>query len=188
MNSLVETELEELLKMVREQNSIAFSELVRRYEPMLKKVVSGFDSSAVSAEEAMAEACVALHKAALAYNAEQKKVTFGLFARICVYRRVCDLYSRAAESDIAEDLDVELLVAPGGVESLIISRERFSRIIELAGEILSPYEFRVFLLFLQGYGNEEMCVELSKSKKSVENAKARMIRHLREAGDLFADI
>lgn len=181
-------DLENVIFKIRERDDFAFAELVRRYTPMMNKLISSFFSDKISYDEAFSEACVALHKASLTYKLEIVGVTFGLYARICVKRRLSDLYSSSDSLDIAEDLDVDKLSIGSNVESMLLLKERVQSFILCAREILSDYEYRVFMLYIQGYDTDYMCKALSRDKKSVENAKARMLKILRAESKRFADI
>ena len=182
-------EITELIYAVREHNDMAFAELVERYSPMINKVISGFLSTTLRRDEAFSEACVALHRAALSYDVDNRSVTFGLYARICVYRRVCDVAARAAKEPMILDLDLDRYVcSTGGIESSIEGRERMQRYLKAARSILSDYEYRVFLCYINGDSTDEIANLLGKDRKSVENAKNRMLRHLRKGSDIFSDI
>jgi hypothetical protein len=109
MHNYDKLDVEDLIIKTRERDDFAFSELVRRYTPMINKVISGFSSAVVTYDEAFSEACVALHKASLSYRLDLLEVTFGLYARICVKRRLSDLYSAAKLHKLADDVDVENL-------------------------------------------------------------------------------
>ena len=179
----------DLIVKSRSRDDAAFSEIVRRYTPMLNKVISSFSGATVSRDEAFSEACVALHKAVLSYDFERVDVTFGLYSRICVKRRLSDLFSstkRAAELD--EAVNVENIVAGDSVEAMLVFKEQVQNFISIARAVLSDYEYRIFMLYIQGYDTRAMCEELSKDKKSVENAKARMLKHLRSSSEKFKDI
>ncbi len=184
-------DVNELLLKIRSSDDLAFAELVRRYEPMLNKLVSMHGAAGISPEEAYAEACVALHKASLAYKLDLKEVTFGLFARICVQRRLSDFFSAKSSRCLPTDIpieDAQLESTAGSAEAELLMRERLINYMSVAREILSDYEYRVFLLYMQDYDTDAMCHELSRDKKSVENAKARMLMHLRAKAALFANI
>ena len=181
-------EVEKLIIMTRERDDAAFSELVKRYTPMINKVISAFSSALVTRDEAFAEACVALHKASLSYKLDNAEVTFGLYARICIKRRLFDLYDSADAKNLANDVDVEALIASSNVESMLLFKERVQSFISVARGILSDYEYRIFMLYIQGYDTDSMCEALSRDKKSVENAKARMLKNLRAESDKFANI
>jgi len=188
MQNYEKLQVEELIFKIREHDDAAFEELVKRYVPMINKVISLFSSAFVTYDEAFAEACVALHKASLSYRLDSGEVTFGLYARICVKHRLSDLYSACEAKNLAGDVEVERIVAGSNVESMLLLKERVQSFISIAREILSDYEYRVFMLYIQGYDTAAMCELLSKDKKSVENAKARMLKNLRSSSEKFADI
>ena len=179
----------DLIVKSRAHDDAAFSEIVRRYTPMLNKVISGFSGVAFTREEAFSEACVALHKAVLSYDFERVDVTFGLYSRICVRRRLSDLFSSNNRStELDESVNVEDIVACDSVESMLVFRERVQNFISTAHSVLSDYEYKIFMLYIQGYDTAAMCDELSRDKKSVENAKARMLKNLRSQSEKFKDI
>ena len=181
-------EIFQLLSMVRCSDNAAFSELVRRYTPMMKKVVGGFSDTSLTSDELFSEACVALHKAAFSYDVSQSEnITFGLYARICVYRRVSDFARKDASGATRVDIDVDLLSAGTTVEEKLLFREKMVEYLDTARRLLSEYEHEVFLLYLQGYTTADMAKKLSRDVKSIENAKSRMLRHLRKMSKLFSD-
>ena len=173
------TDISELLLLCRQHDDEAFDELVRRYTPMIRKVISGFGGRSADYSELFSEACVALHIAAGRFDLSQNEVTFGLYARICVRNRILDLL-RAAESErnIA-DYDVEMMAEGESVETKIADREEFDIILGSAKRLLSDYEYSVLLLHIQGYKTAAIAKALGRSAKSVDNAKSRLFRRLR---------
>ena len=88
MKEYTNYELNFLIKLCREHDETAFSELISRYNPMINKIVSGFSDSSVDLEVLYSEAVVALHKAAMGFDISQDEVTFGLYAKICIRNRI----------------------------------------------------------------------------------------------------
>ncbi len=188
MDKMKERDINALITDVRSGTDAAFSELLERYAPMLNKVVAGFSGSSLSHNEAISEAYVAFHRAVLSYDLSRSDVTFGLYARICVYRRLLDATARASKESIFVDYDMDSISVTNTVEERIVWRERFRQYIETARTVLSDYEYRVFILYIDGYSTAETAKELSKSAKSVDNAKARCFKRLREESFRFSDI
>ena len=173
------TDINDLLIRCRSHDDEAFDELVRRYTPMMRKVISGFDGQLADYSELFSEACVALHIAAGRFDTSQNEVTFGLYARICVRNRILDLL-RTSESDrTVADYDVEMMSEGESVESRIADKEEFESILGSAKALLSDYEYRVLLLHIQGYKTSAIAKALGRTAKSVDNAKARLFRRLR---------
>ena len=182
-------ELNSILESVRRSDDEAFSRLVSLYTPMMNKAVFGVVNSRMRYDEAFSEACVALHRAAMSYDVSRSPdITFGLYARICVCRRVCDLAEKYMRCPPIADVDVDRISAESNIEQRIVGRERMSMLVEKAREVLSEYEYEVFVLYIDGYSSAEIAEKLCRSRKSVDNAKSRMLKHLRDANYIFSDI
>ena len=188
MSAHCDMEISTLLLMARSNDDLAFSEIVRRYTPMLHSIISRFNSPRITAEEAFSEATFALYRAALTYDIGNATVTFGLYARTCVRNHLYDIMGKAAREDVLVERNVETLGKSSGIETTIVSREHLRRVLRAARELLSDYEYDVFRLYLRGYTTAEMAKELAKTPKSVDNAKARMLKRLRENSDTFSNL
>ncbi|MBE6533125.1 MAG: sigma-70 family RNA polymerase sigma factor [Ruminococcaceae bacterium] len=184
MNLYEDRDIGALIIECRAHNDEAFDELVRRYTPMMRKVISCFDSQ-YDFGELFSEACVALHSAAQRYDVEQGEVTFGLYARICVRNRIVDLLRSAEAAEGFLDCDVEQISDDESVEVGIVKRETIDTLLNSAKNLLSDYEYRVLILHIQGYKTAAIAKMLSRTAKSVDNAKSRLFRRLRaELGDI----
>ena len=185
MNLYENTDICSLILRCRQHDDEAFDELVRRYTPMMRKVILSFEQSAYEYSELFSEACVALHAAAQRYNLEQEEVTFGLFSRICIRNRIVDLIRLSVSDPDITERDVELLTEEDNLERRLEEREIFDSLLVSAKDLLSDYEYRVLLLHIQGYKTAAIADMLSRSAKSVDNAKSRLFRRLRtEIGDI----
>ena len=173
------TNIEDLIIGCRNRDDEAFDELVRRYTPMMRKVICSFPSLSDEFGELFSEACVALHIAAQRYDLGQSDVTFGLYARICVRNRILGLLRGLDVSQDCSDCDVEQMGEDRGPEADIIERESFDRILHSARNLLSDYEYRVLMLHIQGYKTAVIAKTLGRTSKSVDNAKSRIFRRLR---------
>ena len=178
MNQYENTDIGDLIIACREHNDSAFDELVKRYTPMMRKVISGFSSPALEFSELFSEACVALHSAMLRYDLEQGGVTFGLFARICVQHRIVDLLRSEAGKGV-EPCDVDVVADGESIERGLVERETFEFLMRSARSLLSEYEYRVLVLHIQGYKTSAIAKMLDRSAKSVDNAKYRIFSRLR---------
>ena len=185
MSKFQEMEITSLILLVRAHDDRAFDEILERYTPMMNRVISGFHDMPVTYDEAFSEACVALYRATEGYDISRTDVTFGLFAKICVYRRLCDFIGKEARSSLLSDLDVTELASANMIESSLVDKETVQRAIVAAREAMSEYEYKIFRLYLCGYTTAEMAKALSMKPKSIDNAKARMFKRLREIGHKF---
>ncbi len=189
MQELDKLEVTDLIMKVREGSDDAFSELVRRYLPMIKKLSGGFSGSRIRSDEAFCEASVAFYKAAKTYDISRKEVTFGLYARICVYRRLCDLVGKEDGKEfLFSDLDVDNISVQSGIETALVKKESMETALMFVKSLLSEYEYEVFVLHLEGYSAAAIAEKLGKELKSVDNAKTRAVKRLRECKSAFSDI
>ncbi len=168
--------LDELIQEHRRGSEGAFEELVRRFEPMFANVARGLS---LDVREVYSDACLSLRRAADSY-AFGDKVTFGLYAKICVTRAMLDYMKRNKRKVDVADFDVDEVAVSDGVQNRLEREESIASFIGRARELLSSYEYGVFLLLMQGYGVSEIAASMGKAVKSVENARARVIKNLRE--------
>ena len=162
----------------------AFSRLVEMYSPLMQsRVLEMFGTH--DGVEAMQEANIALHSAALTYDRVKcDGVTFGLYASICISNRLRSLlrrmrrdsrYSDRFSGDIGIDTP-----DTSDIESAMAAKDLCERVMREAKQVLSPFEYEVFRLSLERYTTADISARLSKSAKSVDNAKSRISRKLRE--------
>ncbi len=177
------TTLEDLLSACRSHDDAAFSELVSRYTPLIRKLISEFSIEYLGEDELFSEGCVALYQAALSYDMSQSNVTFGLYSRVCISHRFVDIKRRESSLPEFSSYDVENVGGYDGPEKGLFDRERIDEVIFYAKEALSDYEYSVLLLHIQGYKTSAIAERLKKSPKSVDNAKARLFRRLRDRFD-----
>ena len=175
--------LKSLISKTRLGENGAFAELVEMYTPLINKLVSGFIGPSILYSEAFSEACIALHKAAVSYNLESTDVTFGLYARICIRRKLLDLVSRVSRDANLLGQEGEIFDTECDVETTLIVRESMERYLKAVRAILSEYEYNVLTLYIDGRTTAEISETLGKDAKSVDNAKARIFRRLREKSD-----
>ena len=165
----------------------AFSRLLSQYTPLINKLISGFEGQLISYDEAFAEACIAFHRAVETYDLSRSEgITFGLYSRICIYRRLCDFVAKRSREAETPIVDPDQYSCGDDIEEKLLTRERISSYLKIVREILSKYEYTVFSLYVDGYSAREIARILSKDEKSVENAKARAFKRIRGAGGLLS--
>ena len=81
-----------LIRAVQRGEPTAFDDLMACYAPLLKRMIGSFSKTTVlceaEKEDLKQEAAIALYKAALGFDLGQTKVTFGLYAKICIRNRL----------------------------------------------------------------------------------------------------
>ena len=177
-NSLMDKmDIVDIISAVREGDNNAFSELVGRYTPLINNEISLYTSSSVAYSELYTEACLALHKAAIKYVPEHH-TTFGLYAKICIHRKIADFFKK--KKHITPDCNIDKLYINPSIDSKLASAERFDSLMSESKTILSEFEYKVFVYHVYGYTTARISEFLSVTAKAVDNAKNRIFRKLRK--------
>ncbi len=185
-----EKALIKLLLAVRVGDDDACAELIRVYSPLINGLVRSTashlpPSAQTDEDELLQEAAIKLYQAALSYDL-RGDISFGLYAKICIKNRMISLLRRhSSDGDVPTvELSDELVlpdVEDDPSESLLRS-EREHELDKRIKSVLSPLEYDVFCLYIDGSGPTEISSALSISKKTAENAVYRMKTKL---GKLF---
>ena len=179
-------DVNKLIDLVISGNSEAFSTLVDRYNPMLKKIFNLYITDTMSKEDVEdlgQEELIAFYRAIINFDKEQHDVEFGLYAKICVTNSMIS-YKRAAAKKSNESLigdeEMNSISDPDGEVSEFYQRQERAR--ELGEQIekkLSQYENEVWSYYVNGYSSKEIAGKLGSSEKSIDNAIFRIRRKLK---------
>ena len=176
-------QLNTLLAAAKSGDQDAFNRLTEEYSPLIRSMSARFvaslsaqnDAGLIDVQDLEQEARLALFRAVTTYDREQKKVSFGLYAKICIrnalvsqLRRAKSRRARAAREreHISENGDAGLPFALADVGSG-----------ELEGRIrgvLSPYENRIFEQYVSGRSVRDIAASEGRTEKSVSNAVYRI--------------
>ena len=180
MNSLSNAELNILIKKCRDGDESAFSCLVELYAPLMNGIIEDYS---MDRDEHFSDACMALYRAALSYDIRKGDVTFGLYAKVCITNRLTDIYrsEKSRKNKLLADVDVDTIPVSDGTHDRLVKQEEREAFCCRAKEVLSDYEYRIMLLWMRGYSSCAVAKELDVSQKSVDNAKSRILKKLREA-------
>ncbi len=175
MNSSYDSMTDELVALCKSGDEDAFEQLVGIYKPMLIKTARDLS---LDFDEVYSDACLSLRRAALSYKIGGD-VTFGLYAKICLTRSMLD-YARCNKATLGEsDFNIEDVAVSDGVQTRLEREEEYAALDSVARSVLSELEYEVFVLYMKGYKTSEMAGKLEITPKSVDNAKARMLKRLR---------
>ena len=179
-------EINKLIELVILGNSDAFSALVERYNPMLKKIFNSYITDTMSKEDVEdlgQEELIAFYRAIINFDREQNDVEFGLYAKICVTNSMIS-YKRAAAKKHNESLigdeEMNSISDPDGEVSEFYQRqERAKELGEQIEKTLSNYENEVWSFYVNGYSSKEIAAKLGSNEKSIDNAIFRIRRKLK---------
>ncbi|MBQ8005665.1 MAG: sigma-70 family RNA polymerase sigma factor [Clostridia bacterium] len=164
-----------LIHSYRDGDEGAFDRLAKLFRPLIESMAAGCYeglSSYCEWEDLLQYALIALSKAALSYNTEQDKVSFGLYAKICIGNALVSKLRSARKRHI-EILPIEglsYMADPADISGEIIEKENAGALHELIKSTLSDFEDSVFKLYVYGYSSSEIADKLGKTEKSVDNA------------------
>ena len=193
-------DINELLSLVKADDKAAFSELEEMFRPLIvaetMKLISSNPFLRSDEDEIRQEALIGLYKAAESYRAdssseeteqgeetgskgdaekskENAKVTFGLYAKICIHNRMIS-YLRKARSRKARQekaLAAQRSSRIGSyTDEFLGAMEHNSDIRRLFEENTTSLEKRIFLMYLDNKSYKEIAGEVGKTEKSVDNA------------------
>ena len=182
--SLSSEMLTALLRLYKDGDENAFDRLVQYYMPLIDSMVGrcyeGL-SPYYERDDVLQFALIALSRAALTYRSEQNKVTFGLYAKICIGNALVSKMRSARRSHV-EVFPIDgifNMADPEDVSKSILEREALGELSELIALTLSSFENEVFGLYASGYSSSEIAKKLSKTEKSVDNAIFRARKKLK---------
>ena len=167
----------ELVALVKEGSDAAFSELVRRYRPLIGREICDFEIPSATQDELLSEAYYALHSAAKTFDSE-RHLTFGLYAKICIHNQLID-FAKKSRRVVRGDVDVEKITVTPKIASKLADAEEFENILGISKTLLSDLEYKVLIYHVQGYKTAKIAEALAITPKAVDNAKNRMFTKLR---------
>ncbi len=174
-----------VLDRIKQEDSAAFDELFKAYEPLLRSLVTAYSAGCPDTDELYRAALLALYRAARSYRVEQAGVTFGLYAKICMENALntqCNVYQARMEKEFP--VSPENLEEQGSTDDpavAVMREETLESLRSRIRQVLSPYENRIWNLHMVGYRNREIAAALGCSPRSVENAVYRIRAKLRAA-------
>ena len=170
--------IRELLLAVQKDAPEAFTTLTEQYRPLLLSMAESFLGSmppdTLALEDLVQEATIALYKAACRYDLGQSKVTFGLYAKICIRNHLVSTLRRQIRFAKKNRPPAQMSSSEG-------ETVKWNSVAEQLSGLLTRYEEQVLALRLQNYSYKEIADKLSADPKSVDNALYRIRRKLRQA-------
>jgi len=175
--------MNDLLLDAKAGKSDAFDKIAEQYRPLIDGCVCYF-YGVVDTDELEQEALIALYRAACSYDAENSRVSFGLYAKICINNSLISLvrtYKKQEEKSV--DSVEEHDRADSEIDPSVdyINKESFLTLDRFVRDHLSEYEYAVFRLYIEGYRIKEIASKFKKSEKSVEGAIMRLRVKLRKS-------
>ena len=183
MVDFLREQLSALLEAVVQGDQNAFNRLSELYAPLIRSMSARFveslsaqnDAGLIDAQDLEQEARLALFRAVTTYDGEQKKVSFGLYAKICIRNALISQW-RKAKAAHARKVKAEQPVLRHSEDAVLsfLSEEDVRGLRNKIREVLSPYENIIFEQYISGRSVGSIAVSVGRSEKSVSNAVYRV--------------
>ncbi len=182
---------DELAQLAAKKQPHAFSELLNRFTNLMLYKISCIRPVSADADDLMQECSLALLDAVNRYS-ETGGASFKTFASVCIDNRLKSVLRRSereknkplidyveisdylmdselnGESNRGDDPEEQMLISESAAEL----RQRLTT-------LLSEFELKVFILYLEGRSYDNIAAMLRASAKAVDNALQRVRRKLR---------
>ena len=182
-----DTELFAKLRDAQNGDQVAFEDLLNRYMPLIHSLADRFSHSCGRTndrEDLQQTATIAFLHAVERYDAERSDVaSFGTYATHCIKNAMISETRSIKKRDHVILLEDNELAATedteGNPADLLIEEEDYQALLGSIRSALSPYENRIWWLYLSGRTAKEIAEQMNKDEKSVHNAIFRIRRKLR---------
>jgi len=188
---------EQLIKKIKNGDESAENEIFARYKDLVVKISRGYFIVGGDLEDLVQEGMIGLYKAVKGFS-DEKEASFKTFAVLCIKHQIQTAIKQAntnknkplssavsfqsfTENGASESLDFLpiALILEDTPEEKIIDKENFKTLNLKIKNHLSPMEFKVLKLYLQGYSYKEISIALRVSSKSIDNSLSRIKSKLR---------
>jgi RNA polymerase sporulation-specific sigma factor len=189
---------EELVILAQEGAVEAEETLLARYRPVIISKAKSFFIAGADRDDILQEGQIGLHKAIRDFSAERGN-RFRPFAEMCITRQIITAVKAASRQKhaplnyylsldkpiYADGIDRQLVdVLPDqricDPEEMFVIREQLSSLGTSLREVLSEFEYKVFLLHLRERSYREIAHILATTPKAVDNALCRVKRKIED--------
>ena len=187
---------EQVVRLAQEPDSQALEYLLNKYKNFVRTKARSYFLIGADHEDIVQEGMIGLYKAIRDYK-EEKLSSFRAFAELCITRQIITAIKTATRQKhiplnsyislnrpiYEEDSDRTLLdvITEEGIsnpEDMMIDREDLSFIEGRIGQMMSPLEKQVLVLYMEGKSYVEIAEAMGRHVKSVDNALQRIKRKL----------
>lgn len=174
---------EELVGIIRKQpdpmQSSEMALLISRYSHIIRLKAVKLSTKDIESEDLCQEGYLALFDALRAFD--ENKGSFSAFAGTCISNRMKNAVIKA-RGKLTKDDDFDLGQVPDegtSADDYIISKEANEGVEHLLS-FLSPMEYDVMKLFIDGYSYKQIAEKLGITPKSADNALSRARKKLKQ--------
>lgn len=183
---------ENMILLAKNKDESALEHIMSKYRFLVLSKSRLYFLTGATEEDLIQEGMIGLYKAVENFDTE-KKVSFRIFAEICIQRQMISAVRSATrqkhkplntyvsinknmednetEQYYWEFIDENEFINP---EKVVIGQETNILLKEQINKNLSDFEMKVLKLYIAGGGYEEIAKTLDKSNKSIDNALQRI--------------
>ncbi|MBR7100364.1 MAG: sigma-70 family RNA polymerase sigma factor [Clostridia bacterium] len=187
MNDYLQASDEELVFQAKGGNHACMEALLNRYKHVVRARARSFFLAGGETEDLIQEGMVGLYEAITAYDSERSnKSSFKTFAALCISRRIIDAVkhaSREKNTPLNNSVSISSLpydiIDDCGIDEQLIRTEDRTEFLQKIGKILSPFEFQIVVMYMDGMTSVQMSEATGKDGKSIDNALQRSKKKLK---------
>lgn len=190
---------EAAVDLAKNGNRAAMDYIVDKYKNFVKIKTKAYFLIGADRDDIVQEGMIGLFKAVRDFK-EDRLSSFRAFAELCITRQIITaiktatrqkhqplntyisfskpMYEDDSERTLAETLTSNKITDP---EELFINREQIVNIEMKMENILSGFELKVLLLYLEGKSYQDIAIILEKHHKSIDNALQRVKKKLEKS-------
>lgn len=188
-----------IVAFAKNGDSAAQELIIKKYKNFVRAKARSYFLVGADREDIIQEGMIGLFKAIRDYKPD-KISSFRAFAELCITRQMITAIKTATRQKhiplnsyvslnkpIYDDESERTLldVMTGNVttdpEAIMISKESFDQIEAKIGEVLSDFEMKVLMYYLDGKSYQEISENLDRHVKSIDNALQRVKRKLEKS-------
>ena len=177
---------EELVACSQNGDKQATEELVCRYAYLVRGCARGYFLVGGETDDLIQEGMMGLYGAIIDYDEKEGK-SFKNFAYMCVRRRIIDAVKKSVSKknqplNTSVPLSISDLWAftEPSLEDEMVLRDEIREYRQQMSRILSDFEFKIFIMYMNGMTCAEICTTIGKPFKSVDNAIQRSKKKLQQ--------
>lgn len=174
----------QLVELFKGGDKNACESLLLRYKPVVLRTARRFFLSGGETEDLVQEGMCGLYSAMLTFS----EGDFSSYAYACIRNRIVDAVKRSASgknaalnSSLPIEGENETIASDfSSPEDELINSERMDEIKLLMRDSLSPLEYKVMQMYVDGATMTEICSSLGKNYKCIDNAITRSKKKLQK--------
>ena len=178
---------EQLIVDLRNGDRAIMDYIMDRYKSMVRKKARAMYLLGGENEDLIQEGMIGLYRAVGEYRPDREgSMSFKNFASLCVSRRIIDAVKASARkknvplNNYVSLFQSEWEMPVSSPEEEVIRGEDRREFLQKMGRELSDFEFRVTVMYMDGFSCAEICEATGRGEKSVDNAIQRSKKKLQK--------